>query len=53
MGVPCSLERCACPRFPLGVPGEPLELVLTAGVAEHDFVSGSHKDRAELSAHQT
>src|SRR5262249_46221578 len=47
-----GLSRCAGPRLALGLPGEPLELLLAVGVAEYHLMPDSRKDGSELAAHQ-
>src|ERR1041384_1211009 len=47
--LPGGAGLCISP----GVPRELLELLLASGVAEHNFMSGSGKNGAELSSHQS
>ena len=47
-----GLGRSAGACLALGVPCQLLEFVVAPRVAEHDFMPGSCKDRAEFGAHQ-
>ena len=53
VGVLRRFPRGAHSRLCSGVARKFLQLVLTARVAEHHFVSGSREDRSELGAHQS
>src|SRR5260370_16884369 len=48
-----GLSRRTSACIALSVTRQPLEFVVAARIAEHDFMSSAREDRSELAAHQS